>query len=53
MAAAGFWADRVALILTALGVLATLIIEVPEFLRVARGGPIPDGAAFVSDAETR
>ncbi len=48
-----FWADRVALILTALGVLATLVIEVPEFLRVARGGPIPDGAAFVSDAETR
>lgn len=43
-----FLADRLALILTALGVLATLIIEVPEFLGVARGGPIPNGAAFVA-----
>lgn len=48
-----WWPDRLALILTALGVLATLIIEVPEFWRVARGGPIPDGAAFVPDTEPR
>lgn len=41
--------DRVALILMGLGVLATFIIEVPEFWRVARGGPIPNGAAFVSE----
>ena len=36
-----------ALVLTALGVIATFIVEVPEFMRVARGGPIPNGAAFV------
>ena len=33
------------------GVLATLVIEVPEFWRVWRGGPLPDGAAFVSGPE--
>lgn len=43
----GLLASQIALVLTALGVLATLVIEVPEFLRVARGGPIPNGAAFV------
>ena len=43
----GVLASQIALALTALGVIATFIIEVPEFLRVARGGPIPNGAAFV------
>jgi hypothetical protein len=44
---AGLLATTLALTLTGLGVLATLIIEVPEFWRVARGGPIPSGAAFI------
>lgn len=43
----GVLASQIALALTALGVIATFIIEVPEFLRVARGGLIPNGAAFV------
>jgi hypothetical protein len=43
----GLLATTLALTLTGLGVLATLIIEVPEFWRVARGGPIPSGAAFI------
>ena len=34
--------------LVGLGVAATLVIEVPEFWRVWRGGPLPNGAAFVS-----
>jgi len=41
-------AGQVALALVGLGVGATLAIEVPEFLRVWRGAPLPDGAAFVS-----
>lgn len=40
-------ADRIALTVTALGVLATFIIEVPQALRVYRGGPFPNGVAFV------
>lgn len=40
-------ATTLALTVTGLGVLATLVIEVPEFWRVARGGPIPSGAAFI------
>ena len=43
----GVLATQIALTLTALGVLATFIIEVPEFARVWRGGLIPNGAAFV------
>lgn len=42
-------ATTLALTLTGLGVIATLIIEVPEFLRVWRGGPIPAGAAFIKE----
>lgn len=49
----GVLASQIALVLTALGVLATFIIEVPEFLRVARGGPIPNGAAFVHAGVTK
>jgi len=44
----GLLATTLALTLIALGVAATLIIEVPEFWRVWRGGPLPEGAAFVS-----
>jgi hypothetical protein len=45
----GVLATALALTLTALGVIATLIIEVPEFMRVWRGGPIPAGAAFIKE----
>jgi len=41
---------RVALGLTAAGVLATLVLELPPFVRVLRGAPIPRGAAYVSRA---
>ncbi|WP_428309334.1 hypothetical protein [Hydrocarboniphaga sp.] len=44
-------AAQVALGLTALGVLATFVIEVPEFWRVLRGAPLPNGAAFMSPPE--
>jgi hypothetical protein len=50
----GVLATWITLALVAAGVLATLVIEVPEFWRVWRGGPLPDGAAFVSGRnETR
>ena len=42
-------ATTLALTLTGLGVLATFIIEVPEFWRVWRGGPMPSGAAFIKN----
>lgn len=45
----GELATTLALSLTAAGVLATLIIEVPEFMHVWRGGPIPAGAAFIKE----
>ncbi|MDB5970665.1 MAG: hypothetical protein JWQ90_3115 [Hydrocarboniphaga sp.] len=44
-------AAQLALGLTALGVLATLVIEVPGFWRVYRGAPLPKGAAFISPPE--
>jgi hypothetical protein len=47
----GTLATGVALGLTALGVFATFVIEVPEFWRVYRGGPLPQGAAYVSDGK--
>ncbi|MDP3859929.1 MAG: hypothetical protein Q8Q73_19380 [Stagnimonas sp.] len=44
-------ASQVALGLVALGVLATFVIEVPEFWGVVvKGGPLPTGAAFVTTA---
>ena len=47
----GLLATWIALGLTALGVLATFVIEVPEFWGVVvRGGPLPTGAAFVTTA---
>lgn len=44
----GSLATLITLTLVGIGVAATLIIEIPEFWRVWRGGPLPDGAAFVS-----
>ncbi|MGH0035778.1 MAG: hypothetical protein ACQGVK_12200 [Myxococcota bacterium] len=44
-------AGRLALTLTLLGVVATVILELPAFWRVARGAPIPTGAAYRSAAE--
>lgn len=43
-----YLADAIALSLTALGVLATFILELPPFWRVWHGAPLPHGAAFVS-----
>lgn len=40
-------ADQTALVLTALGVLATIVLEFPPAWRVLRGGPMPGGVAFV------
>jgi len=48
----GLLVSWIALGLTAAGVLATFIIEVPMFLGVVRGGPMPTGAAFVSPPGT-
>jgi hypothetical protein len=45
-------ASWIALGLVAAGVLATFIIEVPMFLGVVRGGPMPTGDAFVSPPGT-
>ena len=44
----GVLATPLTLGLVALGVVATFVIEVPEFWRVWRGGPLPDGPAFIS-----
>ncbi len=44
---------RVALGLTALGVVATAVLELPPAWRVWRGAPIPHGAAYVSQATDR
>lgn len=47
----GLLATQIALALVALGVLATFVIEVPEFWGVViKGGPLPTGAAFVTTA---
>lgn len=40
----------IALGLTIAGVIATAALEVPPFVRVYRGGPIPRGSAYVSAA---
>jgi hypothetical protein len=45
-------AGQVALALTAAGVLATAALELPPFLRVLAGAPIPRGAAYVAGART-
>ncbi|MGH8528881.1 MAG: hypothetical protein ACRETN_03420 [Nevskiales bacterium] len=41
-------ADQIALGLTLLGVIATVLLEFPPAWRVFRGGPIPSGAVYVS-----
>lgn len=46
-------AGWIALALAALGVLATLVLEVPVAWRVARGAPLPSGAAYVSSGAAR
>jgi hypothetical protein len=43
-----YLADRIALTLSAIGVLATFVLELPPFWKVWRGAPLPHGAAFVS-----
>lgn len=47
----GVLASTLTFALTAAGVIATFVIEVPEFMRVWRGGPIPSGAAFIKGSE--
>lgn len=47
----GELATTLTLAFTALGVLATFVLEVPVFVSVWRGGPLPTGAAFVSDTK--
>lgn len=47
----GTLAGKVALGLVGLGVVATLVLELPPAWRVARGAPLPTGAAFVSSRE--
>lgn len=44
-----YYADALALALIALGVLATLVLEVPLAWRVRRGAPLPRGAAYVGE----
>jgi hypothetical protein len=44
-------ASYIALGLTAIGVIATFAIELPEFLGVYRGARLPTGKAFVSPQE--
>jgi hypothetical protein len=42
------WSGWIAMFLVFLGVVATFILEVPVAWRVARGAPIPRGAAYRS-----
>ncbi len=46
-------ADQTALLLTALGVVATIILEFPPAWRVLRGGEMPGGVAFVKGVPDR
>ena len=46
-------AATISLALVALGVVATAVLELPPFFRVLHGGPLPRGAAFVSDDNRR
>jgi hypothetical protein len=48
----GLLASAIAGGLVALGVLATLLTEVPGLVRVWRGAPLPGGPAYVSDPLT-
>lgn len=42
-------ATKISLALVALGTVATVVLELPPFFRVLRGGPLPRGVAYVSD----
>ena len=42
---------KIALGATALGVAATLVLEVPTTLRVALGGPLPRGGVYAGNAD--
>jgi uncharacterized membrane protein len=44
---------KVAMFLVVLGVVATFILEVPVAWRVARGAPIPSGAAYRSATDAQ
>jgi hypothetical protein len=44
---------QLALTLTALGVLATALLELPPFFRVLRGGALPRGVAYSSRGRTQ
>lgn len=46
-----YLADRIALSLTTLGVLATFVLEIPEGWGVYRGKALPRGAAFVNETK--
>jgi hypothetical protein len=48
-----YLADKIALSLTTLGVLATFVLEIPEGWGVYRGKPLPRGAAFVNEQASR
>jgi len=45
----GVLATKISLALVVLGLLATVVLELPPFFRVLRGGPLPRGVAFVGD----
>ncbi len=44
----GALATRTAGVVVALGVLATVVLELPPFFRVLRGGPLPRGLGYHS-----
>lgn len=46
-----YLADKIALTLTTLGVIATLVLEIPEGWGVYRGKDLPRGAAFVNQTK--
>lgn len=45
----GSLSGLVALVATTLGVIATFALEVPTTIRVARGGPLPNGGVFADE----
>lgn len=49
----GALAGKIALVLVVLGILATVVLELPPFFRVLAGGPMPRGVAFVGADDAR
>jgi len=47
----GAWSGRVAVLIVALGTLATFVLELPITFRVLRGAPLPTGAAYQQPVE--